>query len=564
MAMIAKLLAAAACVATAFGARVTNDGGNMLLQVAEGKNVVFKRGAAQTDLADLQTQDGSSYAASYFHLGYTAEYANKVAEIDVEIAKQAARLKMINDKHAALLNATAAAKKRYDEGAGKEIADLQAKLADALGGGAVGNEVKGVATACRTAANDAKPCGAAGGETVSAAVVGEVYANLPGVFKCTYTWGTKKVHTNGVGQAASATGKLSAVTCDTPAFPQSYLTAVGQTKEKNTWRAALTIKSDGGTNELKFTGATGQDVVPFQTRNPEFIADAAAGFKAEAVFLALDLATGPSEATQIMVHDPDSTSASLKFAFAGADTTHIKKLEAVKVAEADGKVHYSIRATGTGKKASKKMTIRMTVTDQNGGTAKQDFAIKVLFIESVGVGGAKNVLTPAQTMALWNKMGIAEGQLVMCYNAKKHGYNSRTQYTRCANKGATFILARRSNGRVFGGFNDVGLNTNRWDWLRSKDGKAFVWNVKPSTKQIEFFLNDGSGGNDYKHYNYNGYHMYFGNCQALYCDSSLRSCRSYLGCSYATNGLDRRTALTGSERWYEQSSMFYEMYYVKK
>ena len=73
MAMIAKLLAAAACVATAFGARVTNDGGNMLLQVAEGKNVVFKRGAAQTDLADLQTQDGSSYAASYFHLGYTAE-----------------------------------------------------------------------------------------------------------------------------------------------------------------------------------------------------------------------------------------------------------------------------------------------------------------------------------------------------------------------------------------------------------------------------------------------------------------------------------------------------------
>ena len=72
MAMI-KFLAAAACVATAFGARVTNQGGDMLLEVKEGKSVVFKQGAAKTtSLADLTTIEASSYAASYFHLGYTS------------------------------------------------------------------------------------------------------------------------------------------------------------------------------------------------------------------------------------------------------------------------------------------------------------------------------------------------------------------------------------------------------------------------------------------------------------------------------------------------------------
>ena len=137
----------------------------------------------------------------------------------------------------------------------------------------------------------------------------------------------------------------------------------------------MTIKSDGGSKELKFTGATGQNVVPFQTRDPEFITDATSGFKAKVV--TYSHTKGPTEVNQIMVHDPDSSSGSLKFTFQGVDTSQIKKLEAVKVSEVDGKVHYSIRATAAGKKASKTMTVRMTATDQNGGTAQQDFGMTV-------------------------------------------------------------------------------------------------------------------------------------------------------------------------------------------
>jgi len=210
------------------------------------------------------------------------------------------------------------------------------------------------------------------------------------------------------------------------------------------------------------------------------------------------------------------------------------------------------------------MTIKITVTDQNGGTAQQDFALKILFIESVGVGGTKNVLTPQQTVAVWNKMGVTDtSQLVMCYNNKKHGSNSNTQFTKCAGKGPAFFLARRSNKRVFGGFLDIGLST-AGGWKRGNDGKSWVWNVDPSTKEIEFFLNKG-GRRDYKYYMHNGMHAYFGPAQALYCDRYLNYCASNLnGDSYNANGKDASTGLTGSRSWRERSTMLWEVYYVKK
>jgi len=151
----------------------------------------------------------------------------------------------------------------------------------------------------------------------------------------------------------------------------------------------------------------------------------------------------------------------------------------------------------------------------------------------------------------------------MCYNNKKHGSNSNAQYSKCAGKGPAFFLARRSNKRVFGGFLDIGLSTAA-GWKRGNDGKSWVWNVDPSTKEIEFFLNKG-GRRDYKYYMHNGMHAYFGPAQALYCDRYLNYCASNLnGDSYNANGKDASTALTGSRSWRERSTMLWEVYYVKK
>jgi len=193
--------------------------------------------------------------------------------------------------------------------------------------------------------------------------------------------------------------------------------------------------------------------------------------------------------------------------------------------------------------------------------------MQVLMIEVVGVGGTANVLTPDQTVAVWNKIGVTHpSQLVMCYNSKKHGYDSNTQYKNCAGKGPTFLLARRSNKRVFGGFLDVGLEMS-YGWKRGSDGKSFVWNVAPKTKQIEFFLNKGAR-RDYKYYMHKGISAYFGPGQALYCDGRLTYCRSNMnGDSYNANGRNSnlgRTLLTGSHDWREQKTMLFEVYYVKQ
>jgi len=194
--------------------------------------------------------------------------------------------------------------------------------------------------------------------------------------------------------------------------------------------------------------------------------------------------------------------------------------------------------------------------------------MQVLFINYAGVGGTKNVLTEDQTIAVWNRMGVTQpSQLVMCYNAKKHGYSSTNMHNNCAGKGPFFHLSRRnSNGRVFGGYMDVSLD--RSGWKRGNDGKSWLWHVKPDTKQVEFHSN--AHGRDYKMYMSNSYHFYWGAGPDMYCNRGLTYCRSNMGDSYDCNGRGNRctSTLSGSRTWNPREGgsrgMVWEVYYVKK
>jgi len=345
-----KLAALAACTALVAAQKITNEKGSLIMTTDETGKVGYKVGSADpVFLNDMVTNDAASEGASYMHLGYQSAYAAEMKGIEAKIATAQAA-------HDAQLKANNAVQDEIDTmaaGYKTKFGDAAKALKDKINVAAnsAGSSNAFVAVAQKCQGTDTDTCGTVGGQVLPLGVSGEVYANVRGLFKCKWDWKAGKqqpITTAGTGQAASATGAYSVVMCETPVFSQAFLTAVGKVS-KNKMSTEITITQVG--SEVKYTGKVGANVAEFQTINPEFIVDAASGFAAEGSTDTATLATAPTEVNQIMVHDPDSTSASLKFTFAGVDTTHIKKLEAVKVSEADSKVHYSIRATGTGKKS---------------------------------------------------------------------------------------------------------------------------------------------------------------------------------------------------------------------
>jgi hypothetical protein len=319
-----KILAAAACVASACAQQVSNDDGNILINVAEGKKVGFQHGEeAPTFFEDVVLTEESSRTLSFLHLGYSHGYETKGAEIDALIKVEQTKLDAAEKAHGeasdTLTKKTAAYKTAY----GDKIMALRATLAKVQGGSGteIKNEVTSVGSLCQSA-GALKPCSSAGGEHIMAGVVGEVYSNAPGVFKCHFTWNSKKVTTNGMGMIASATGRLSTVSCDTPTFSQDYLGEVGKTPGKNTWKAALTVKQ--GDEDVPYSGSDKEgNLVEFSTSAPELVS---AGPMAEKVNVdASNVKGGKKQLSSVFtIKDIDTAAKSLTFSFAGVDTNYVK------------------------------------------------------------------------------------------------------------------------------------------------------------------------------------------------------------------------------------------------
>jgi hypothetical protein len=385
-----KFIALAACAAVASAQKVTNKDGDLLLTTPKGNKIGYQTGEdATVYLNDMVTNNAASEQASYLHLGYQAAYKSETESIE-------AKIKVAQDAHDKAVKANEDLAKEIElEHAnfktkfGDKITDLKEQI-NVAANSAGDNTVAAFADQCgddgslaRVGSNN--NCGSIGGQTIAVGVTGEVYADVEGVFTCSWNWkaGKKTIVTTGIGHYASATGAYSAVDCHTPVFTQDFLAAVGKVS-KNKWATELSVNQAG--SDIKFAGKTGENAISFKSYAPTIFSDFNTGFKAEATALASDITKG-KVINHIVVGDLDSLSGSLKFEFSGFDTSLIKKFEAVVVSEgadregkayhnAPHKIVYGIKATGTGKKAGKDMTVTIKVTDQNGASATKAFKCK--------------------------------------------------------------------------------------------------------------------------------------------------------------------------------------------
>ena len=180
-------------------------------------------------------------------------------------------------------------------------------------------------------------------------------------------------------------------------------------------------------------------------------------------------------------------------------------------------------------------------------------------VSAIGPGGESEVLTGDQITQIYQKLGSTNLQL--CYNAKIHGYNSKTLMSRCGNKGKTFTLMRRNNnGRVFGGY--VQQNLRHTDWVNGNPSERPWLFLVNSGKKVEFKML--KGGNQHMYYMHTSYHMTWGGGHDLHCNQLLTHC--YSNPSSYLSGDNKQ--LAGVYKWNHRGEggsygMVYEVYLIK-
>lgn len=80
----------------------------------------------------------------------------------------------------------------------------------------------------------------------------------------------------------------------------------------------------------------------------------------------------------------------------------------------------------------------------------------------------------------------------MLYNADRDGGEAKDYYKKVDNEGPTFHVIKASNGKIFGGFTDINIDSAQYG-QKKKDGNTWLfWNDDGKFKRLNHNKEGGS------------------------------------------------------------------------
>ena len=77
-------------------------------------------------------------------------------------------------------------------------------------------------------------------------------------------------------------------------------------------------------------------------------------------------------------------------------------------------------------------------------------------------------------------MDLKKSDLILIYQASKHGFKATQFHSLCDNQGPTICIVQAENARTFGGYTNLSWNSNG-NYIQG-EGKSFLFSFDENTK----------------------------------------------------------------------------------